>query len=107
MLVAVCIYKAPCPALCPALPCLAYFTSSFSGTVQSSGLLNAPDLVLVSISFISCLAETNRAPFDLPETELAAGYNVEYCSMEFALFFLGEYALSAIQAASTVGMQGL
>ncbi|RUP42034.1 MAG: NADH-quinone oxidoreductase subunit NuoH [Acinetobacter sp.] len=56
------------------------------------------------IFFISVLAETNRLPFDLPEAEaeLVAGYNVEYSSMSFALFFLGEYANMVLVSAITV-----
>ena len=57
------------------------------------------------LSFIIFLAamfaETNRMPFDLPESEqeLAGGYNVEYSSMKFALFFMGEYANMTAAAA--------
>ena len=65
-------------------------------------LLWIPVAISVVVFSISMFAETNRLPFDLPEseTELVAGYHTEYSSMKFALFFLGEYA--AMIAGSSV-----
>ncbi|MEN6496674.1 MAG: NADH-quinone oxidoreductase subunit NuoH [Thermoguttaceae bacterium] len=52
-----------------------------------------PQLVGLAIFVVAGAAETRRLPFDLPEaeTELVAGYHVEYASMKFGMFFLGEY----------------
>ncbi|WP_375261439.1 NADH-quinone oxidoreductase subunit NuoH [Palleronia sp.] len=93
------------------------------GIIISTGSLNLSDIVraqdgdfglfnwywlphfpMVFLFFISCLAETNRPPFDLPEaeSELVAGYQVEYSSTPFLLFMAGEYIamwlLSAVTA---------
>ncbi len=62
-----------------------------------------PLLPMFVIFFISGLAETNRAPFDIVEgeTEIVAGYFVEYSAMAFALFYLGEYGNMILMSAMT------
>lgn len=83
-----------------------------------TGTLNLSEIVLAErpwwmqlllfpmliVFLISILAETNRAPFDLPEgeSELSGGFMVEYSSMSYALFFLGEYANMILMSAMTV-----
>ncbi|MCI4665090.1 MAG: NADH-quinone oxidoreductase subunit NuoH [Neomegalonema sp.] len=62
-----------------------------------------PHFPMLILFFISALAETNRPPFDLPEaeSELVAGYQVEYSSTPYLLFMIGEYANIVLMCAMT------
>ena len=78
----------------PIVLCVGSFNLTDIVLAQKAVWFAFPLCPLMLIFFISSLAETNRAPFDLPEAEaeLVAGYNVEYSSITFAMFFLSEYS---------------
>lgn len=86
------------------LLCAGSLNLSYICVSQKAVWFFVPLLPLAVLFLVSILAETNRAPFDLPEAEaeLVSGYNVEYSAFGFALFFLGEYANMILMSSLTV-----
>ena len=85
------------------LLCVGSLNLSDIVAAQRSVWFCVPLFPMFVVFFISGLAETNRSPFDLPEgeSELVAGFFVEYSAMTFALFYLGEYANMILMSAMT------
>jgi len=90
------------------LVCVGILAGSFNllkiVEAQQNNWFLFPLFPLFFIFLVSILAETNRVPFDLPEAEaeIVAGYNTEYSSMTFAMFFLAEYSNMLIMSTLTV-----
>ena len=80
-------------------------TGTQLGFLPNWFVLQSPMTFLAFCIFlVASFAETNRTPFDLPEAEqeLAGGYNIEYSSIKFAMFFMGEYANMILVSAMMV-----
>lgn len=82
----------------------------WDGPISNWNLFTPYGFIAAIVFFICMVAETNRAPFDLPEAEneLIAGYHTEYSSFKFAAFFMGEYAAMIVWSAifSTIFLGG-
>jgi NADH-quinone oxidoreductase subunit H len=83
---------------------LPFLAASWPWHNWQSYVLWIPMLISFIVFLVSAFAETNRLPFDLPEseTELVGGYHTEYSAMKFALFFLGEYAAMIVASSLMV-----